>query len=117
MSKALSDMYSRKSGNAGEGCGNVGTSENIDFNTSVIALVVFSVSVAVPELNSLTQHAVWDLIQSLGLFLACHTCNMHTSILSSCPRAFDFSTDIMGQIKTSNSQNVTNVLHSCNGVL
>lgn len=45
------------------------------------ALMVFSLSVSVPVLSPVNE-TVWDQIQTNGLFLSCHTCNMHTSILS-----------------------------------
>lgn len=65
MSKALKDMYSRKSGNAGEVEEAVGTLvhqklglQHLCTEHGFLTVEVFSVSVAVPVLRSLTQHCL-----------------------------------------------------------
>lgn len=53
------------------------------------------------------RNAVWDLIQTMGLFLVCHTCYMHTSILSCCRHASaSGNRDCLTLIKTTNSQDM-----------
>lgn len=52
-------------------------------------------------------NAVWDLIQTMGLFLVCHTCYMHTSILSCCRHASaSGNRDRLSLIKTTNRHNL-----------
>lgn len=100
LSKALRDMYSRKSRNAGVVDGSVRVwvhqkswlqhiSQRVDFfYFSGVQCISNCVCV------KLTLHnTVWDLIQTMGLFLFCHTCNTHTSILSDCPRSVALSAE------------------------